>query len=64
MQYSEEFVGFIRLKRVRAINIADTIITTIENLGLSLSGLRGQGYDGASTMSGAKNGVQVQIRQQ
>ena len=59
----EEFVGFVKLQRVRAVDITDAIITTIENLGLSLTGLCGQGYDGASTMSGAKAGVQAQIQQ-
>ena len=52
-----EVIGFVKFKRVRAVDIADAIVITIENLGLSLSGLRGQGYDGASTMSGAKAGV-------
>ena len=31
-------------------------------LGLSLNELRGQGYDGASTISGEKSGVQKRIR--
>lgn len=59
----EEFVGFIKLERVRAVDIANAIVATVENLGLSLNGLRGQGYDGASTMSGAKGGVQARIRE-
>ena len=45
----EEIVGFVKLQRVRAVDIAEAIVATIENLGLSLNGLRGQGYDGAST---------------
>ena len=59
----EEFVAFIKLSRVRASDIADSILTTLVNLGLSMSDLRGQGYDGASTMRGAKAGVQAQIRE-
>ena len=47
---------------MRAVDIADSILETLNNLGLSLSG--GQGYDGASTMSGAKSGVQARIREQ
>jgi hypothetical protein len=54
----EEFVAFIQLSRVRATDIANAIISTVEELGLSLQDLRGQGYDGASTMSGEKSGVQ------
>ena len=38
------------------IDIADTITETLTNLGLSLDGLRGQGYDGA------KSGVPARIR--
>ena len=59
----KEFVAFIKLSRVRASDIADSILTTLVNLGLSMSDLRGQGYDGASTMRGAKAGVQAQIRE-
>ena len=58
----EEFMGFVKLQRVRAIDIADAIVSTIEGLGLSVGDLRGQGYDGASTMSGEKSGVQRRIR--
>ena len=59
----EEFVAFIKLSKVRASDLADSILTTLVNLGLSMSDLRGQGYDGASTMSGAKAGVQARIRE-
>lgn len=59
----EEFAAFIKLSRVRASDISDSILTTLSNLGLSVNNLRGQGYDGASTMSGAKSGVQARIRE-
>ena len=58
----EELVALLKLARVRAVDIADTITETLTYLGLSLDGLRGQGYDGASTMSGAKSGVPARIR--
>ena len=48
---------------MRASDIADSILTTLVNLGLSMSDLRGQSYDGTSTMRGAKAGVQAQIRE-
>ena len=47
----EEFITFLKLERVRAIDITDAITNCLEGLGLSLNKLRGQGYDGASTMS-------------
>ena len=59
----EEFVAFLKLNRVRVVDIADASVKCLENLGLSLSELRGHGYDGASTMSGHKLGVQARIRE-
>ena len=59
----DEFLSFVRLERVRASDIAEAIISALQGLGLSLSCLHGQGYDGASTMSGAKSGVQARIRE-
>ena len=58
----EEFVKFIKMDRVRVVDITNAIVGTLEGLGLSLNNLRGQGYDGASTMSGEKSGVQKRIR--
>ncbi len=59
----EDFVTFIKLERVRAIDIYEAITGCLEELGLSLNNLRGQGYDGASTMSGERSGVQKRIRE-
>ena len=47
--------------RVQATDIANAIVSMLEELGLSLGDLRGQGYDGASTMSGETSGVQKQL---
>lgn len=52
----------MKLERVRAIDITEAIINCLEGLGLSLNELHGQGYDGASTMSGEKSGVQKRIK--
>ena len=59
----EEFIAFLKLKRVRAVDITNAIVSCLEGLGLSFNELRGQGYDGASTMSGEKSGVQKRIRE-
>ena len=61
-QIREEFITFLKLERVRAVDITDAIVKCLEGLGLSLNELCGQGYDGASTMSGEKSGVQRRIR--
>ena len=58
----EKFVAFLKLQRVRANDISNAIVSTLENLGLSLVNLRGQGYDGAANMNGEKSGVQKLIR--
>ena len=58
----EEFLGFTPLKEMDAETIAETIIDQCNKYGLNLNKLRGQGYDGCSTMAGKENGVQVHIR--
>ena len=58
MSIREEFVSFVKLARVRAMDIANALQDVLKEIGLQLTHLRGQGYDGASTMSGEQNGVQ------
>ena len=58
----EEFLGFTPLKEMDAETIAETIINQCNKYGLNLNKLRGQGYDGCSTMAGKENGAQVHIR--
>ena len=57
----EEFAAFVKLQRVRASDISSAILGCPDKIGLSISGLRGQGYDGASAMSEEKSGVQKLI---
>ena len=54
----EAFIGFVKWERVWAVDITEAITHSIENLGLSMCNLRGQGYDEASTMAGEKASVQ------
>ena len=42
-------------------SLANTIMTKLEAIGLSIGQARGQGYDGASNMSGKFRGVQAKI---
>ena len=53
------FLSF--LKMVRAADIENAITKLLEDVGLSLDFLRGQGYDDASTMSREWSGVQKRI---
>ena len=54
----EELITFVRLERVTAAYIVNSILQVLEAYDLSLDGLRGQRYDGASNLSGEKVGVQ------
>ena len=60
-QIREDFLSFIKMEGVRAADIEDAIIKLLQDVGLSPDFLRGQGYDGASTMSGEREGVQKRI---
>ena len=55
----ENFLVFIPVQDVTGEGLANTLLETLKNLGLNLEKVRGQGYDGAATMSGAFNGVQA-----
>ena len=59
----EDFAGFIQLERMDAQTIANRLLSTVEGWGLNMSGLIAQGYDGASVMSGSRNGVQANVRE-
>jgi hypothetical protein len=58
----EEFVTFVIVQSTTGTDLAETIFNTLHSLGLDSSFLRGQGYDGASNMSGRFSGVQSIIR--
>ena len=58
----EEFSGFIKISKRDAETIAEAIVSTIQQWGLDMSCLVGQGYDGASVMSSSNNGVQAKVK--
>jgi hypothetical protein len=61
----EEFVGFVHCTDgITGQALATAILSEIEALGLSGVPIRGQGYDGASNMSGKHSGVAKIIQQQ
>ncbi|VDH97194.1 Hypothetical predicted protein [Mytilus galloprovincialis] len=59
-----DILGFVEPKEVDAEHIANAIVNNLDKWGLPLQKLRGQGYDGASVMSGHVSGVQQRIRVQ
>jgi len=58
----EEFVGFCHLKSgLKGEDIANAIKQKISDLGLNIMNCRGQGYDGAGSVAGYKNGCSSHI---
>lgn len=55
----EDFLGFVKMTSTTGISIKNAIKQKLEDIGLSLENLRGQGYDGGSNMAGKNNGVQA-----
>jgi len=60
----EEFVNFMRIPRITGDVIASTLLREMEDMGLDLSYLVGQGYDGAANMSSERVGVQGRIKRE
>lgn len=59
----EEIVGFYSTSKSDAESISNIILDVLMRLGLEVTCLVGQAYDGASTMSGHITGVQERIRE-
>jgi hypothetical protein len=57
----EDFLAFVPVYDVTGQGLANTLMSSLTSLGLDLNNLRGQGYDGASAMSGQFRGVQAFI---
>ncbi|VAI41896.1 unnamed protein product [Triticum turgidum subsp. durum] len=57
----EKFVGVVHVEETTASYLKSCIDLLFSQLGLNLEQVRGQGYDGASNMSGEFNGLQAKI---
>ena len=58
----EEFLGFLHCDLgLSGKALAETVLNGIANLTLDIQNCRGQGYDGASSVSGYINGLSAQI---
>lgn len=60
----EDFLGFLPVHDLTGQALADVLLGFLRNVDLDPANLRGQGYDGASNMSGQFRGVQAIICQQ
>ena len=61
MKDHEEFIGLYCVDSIDANSLVRAIKDCLLRLGLQISSCRGQCYDGASNMSGSRNGVASQI---
>ena len=59
----EEFLQFSSLNRITGEAIASVIFEDLNQLGLDVCNIRGQGYDGASNMSSDCIGLQALVRE-
>ncbi len=62
MNVHEEFIGLYEVASIQADMLIAVIKDCLLRLNLSLNKVRGQCYDGASNMSGIRNGVAKKIR--
>ena len=58
----ENFLGFVKLDDATATGIVSTTKAILQSLGINFSKIHGQGYDGASVMSGIHAGLQTLIK--
>ena len=58
----EEFLTFVKLERTTGAYVADQVIKFLNLVELPLEHLRGQSYDGASSMSSERVGLQARIK--
>jgi hypothetical protein len=56
-KFVEQFFIFVPVQSTTDQNLADVILETLNKIWIDLCFLRGQGYDGASSMSGQFKGV-------
>ena len=59
----EHFVGYLNVDDSSGEGLTDLLLRRLDDLGLSLSNCRGQGYDNGANMRGCNKGVQARILQ-
>lgn len=59
----EEFLTFVACEDITGETLANNIMQKLQDWGLDINDLRGQGYDGASNMSGKFRGVQARLKE-
>ena len=59
----EVFVDFLEVERITGRVLGEAILKWLRNHGISPTDMRGQCYDGASNMSGARSGVKAIVQE-
>jgi hypothetical protein len=62
VEVRETFLGFYALQNQSAEGFVDLVCGLLKDASIDINKCRGQGYDGASVMSGAYSGVQKRIQ--
>ena len=60
-QPHEDFIGLYKLDFIAASKFVSVLEDTLQRMNLRIFNCRGQCYDGASNMTGVRNGVSSQI---
>lgn len=60
----EDALGLVQLPDTRAVTLFSVIKDVLIRCSLPISQYRGQAFNGASNMSGVRNGVQALIKQE
>ena len=60
---TERCIGLINQTNLKGKALAETILSYLKSLNLPIKKIIGQGYDGASAMSGEEKGVQAIVRE-
>ena len=58
----KEFMTFLKLERTTGEYVAQKMVTFLKSVDLPIENIRGQGYDGASSMSSERVGLQARIK--
>ena len=60
----EGFLCFAKADDLTGFGLAKQLLKTLQEFGIDKNNMVGQGYDGASAMSGIRNGVQKHFKEQ
>ena len=61
LEAHEDFLGLYHLESTQASIIVTVVCDVLQRLNISITKLRGQCYDGASSMAGSRGGVATKI---